>query len=93
VTGPSERSSRTTRITRDSSRQYQELRDVRHQWAASREILAALGRAADNPGEVLDTVLEYAARLCGAQAALLYLLDGDVFQLSRVSGEISEKYR
>jgi len=93
VADPSERSSRTTRITRDSSRQFQELRDARHQWAASREILAALGRAVDNPGEVLDTVLEYAARLCGAQAALLYLLDGDVFQLSRVSGEISEKYR
>jgi signal transduction histidine kinase len=93
VADPSERSSRTTRITRDSARQFQELRDARHQWAASREILAALGRAADNPGEVLDTVLEYAARLCGAQAALLYLLDGDVFRLSRVSGEISEKYR
>jgi signal transduction histidine kinase len=93
VTGPSERSSRTTRITRDSSRQYQELRDVRHQWAASREILAALGRAADNPGEVLDTVLEYAARLCGAQAVQLFLVDGDVFRVERVSGETPEDYR
>jgi signal transduction histidine kinase/CheY-like chemotaxis protein len=93
VTDPSERSSRTTRITRDSSRQHQELRDARHQSAASREILAALGRAADNPGDVLDTVLEYAARLCGAQAVQLFLLDGDVFRVERVSDETPEYYR
>jgi hypothetical protein len=90
VADPSERSSRTTRITRDSSRQFQELRDARHQWAASREILAALGRAVDNPGQVLDTVLEYAARLCGAQAVQLFLLDGDVFRVERVSGDTPE---
>ncbi len=71
----------------------QELRDAREQSAASREILAALGRAAANPGDVLDTVVEYAARLCGAQAAQLFLLEGDVFRLSRVSGEIPEEYR
>ena len=88
---PSEHSSRTTRITRDSFRQ--ELRDARHQSAASQKILAALGRAVANPGDVLDTVLEEAARLCGAQVAQLYLLEGDVFRLSRVSGEIPEEYR
>jgi signal transduction histidine kinase len=93
VADPSERSSRTTRVTRDSSRQHQELRDARNQWAASREILAALGRAADNPGQVLDTVLEYAARLCGAQAVQLFLLDGDVFRVERVSGNTPEAYR
>jgi len=93
VADPSERSSRTTRITRDSSRQFQELRDARHQWAASREILAALGRAVDNPGQVLDTVLEYAARLCGAHAVQLFLLDGDVFRVERVSGDTPEAYR
>ncbi len=90
---PSERSSRTTRVTRDSSRQHKELKHARHQSAASRDILAALGRAAANPEDVLDTVVETAARLCGAQAALLYLLEGDVFHLSRVSGEIPEEYR
>ena len=70
----------------------QELRDAREQSAASREILAALGRDAANPGVVLDTVVEYAARLCGAQVAQLFLLEGDVFRLSRVSGEIPEEY-
>ena len=59
-------SERTTRTSRASFRQHQELRDARHQSAASREILAALGRAVANPGDVLDTVVEYAARLCHA---------------------------
>jgi GAF domain len=88
---PSEHSSRTTRVTRDSFRQ--ELKDAQSQSAASRKILAALGRAVANPGDVLDTVLEEAARLCEAQVAQLYLLKGDVFVLSHVSGEIPEEYR
>ena len=70
-----------------------ELHDAREQLAASREILAALGRHAFDPGAVLDTVLEYAARLCGAAAAQLFLRDEDVFRLSRVSGETPEEYR
>jgi signal transduction histidine kinase/ActR/RegA family two-component response regulator len=88
---PGERSARTTRVTRDSFRQ--ELKDAQSQSAASRKILAALGRAVANPGDVLDTVLEEAARLCDAQVAQLYLLKGDVFVLSHVSGEIPEEYR
>ncbi len=88
---PSEHSSRTTRVTRDSFRQ--ELKDARNQSAASRKILEALGRAVANPGDVLDTVLEEAASLCEAQVAQLYLLEGDVFRLSHVSGEIPEEYR
>jgi signal transduction histidine kinase/CheY-like chemotaxis protein len=69
------------------------LKDARHQSKASQKILAALGRAVANPGDVLDTVLEEAARLCEAQVAQLYLLEGDVFSLSQVSGEIPEEYR
>jgi signal transduction histidine kinase/ActR/RegA family two-component response regulator len=90
---PSEHSSRTMRVTRQSSQQHLELKDARNQSAASRKILAALGRAVVNPGDVLDTILEEAARLCGAQVAQLYRLEGDVFRLSRVSGEIPETYR
>jgi signal transduction histidine kinase len=70
-----------------------ELRDAREQSAASREILAALGRDVADPGAVLDTVVEYAARLCGAGAAQLFLLDGDMFRLSRVSGKTPDTYR
>ncbi|WP_029114393.1 GAF domain-containing protein [Mycobacterium sp. URHB0044] len=84
---------RTTRTSRASFRQAKELRDARHQSAASREILAALSRDVANPGAVLDIVVEYAARLCGARAAQLFLLDGDVFRVSRVAGETPEEYR
>ncbi|MGZ6778910.1 MAG: GAF domain-containing protein, partial [Mycobacterium sp.] len=70
-----------------------ELHDAREQLAASREVLAALGRHAFDPGAVLDTVLEYAARLCGAAASQLFIRDGDVFRLSRVSDETPEEYR
>ena len=73
--------------------QNRELHDAREQLAASREILAALGRDVSNPGAVLDTVLANAARLCGAAAAQLFLLDGDVFRLSRAAGETPEEYR
>src|SRR6476469_6464171 len=78
----------TAPIARD-----RELQDAREQLAANREILAALGRDVADPGAVLDTVLEYAARLCGAAAAQLFLLDGDVFRISRVTGETPEEYR
>ena len=88
-----DRSERTSRVSRASARQHQELRDARTQTAASRGILAALGRSAADPGDVLDTVVEYATRLCGARAAQLFLLEGDVFQLSRVAGETPEEYR
>ncbi len=73
--------------------QDRELHDAREQLAASREILAALGRDVSNPGAVLDTVLEYAARLCGAAAAQLFIRDDEVFRLSRVSDETPEEYR
>jgi signal transduction histidine kinase len=88
-----DRSERTSRVSRASARQHQELRDARTQTAASRGILAALGRSAADPGDVLDTVVEHATRLCGARAAQLFLLEGDVFRLSRVAGETPEEYR
>jgi signal transduction histidine kinase/ActR/RegA family two-component response regulator len=90
MTDPSERTSRTTRT---SFRQHQELKDARNQSAASREILAALGRDVANPGAVLDTVVDYAARLCGARAAQLFLLEGDLFRVSRVSRDTPPEYR
>jgi signal transduction histidine kinase len=69
------------------------LRDAREQSAASREILAALGRAGADPGSILDTILERAASLCRAHAATLYIPEGDVFRLSRDTGRIPEEFR
>jgi signal transduction histidine kinase/CheY-like chemotaxis protein len=90
VTDPNER---TSRVSRESERLNRELKDARNQSAASREILAALGMDAANTDAVLDAVVENAARLCGAKAAQLFLAKGDVFRVSRVSGETPDDYR
>jgi signal transduction histidine kinase/CheY-like chemotaxis protein len=84
---------RTSRVSRESERLNRELRDARTQSAASREILAALGKDAANTGAVLDTIVENAARLCGARAAQLFLAVGEVFRVKAVSGETPETYR
>ncbi|GAA1446191.1 hypothetical protein GCM10009641_69220 [Mycobacterium cookii] len=58
------------------------------QTAATREILEALGRAGTDPSGVLDTIIDRAVHLCRAQVAQLYLVDGDTFRLSRISGDV-----
>ena len=66
----------------------QALRDAREQSLASREILLALGSERGGSEQILDTIIDRAARLCRADVAQLYLRDGDVFQLSRISGDV-----
>jgi signal transduction histidine kinase/ActR/RegA family two-component response regulator len=61
-------------------------RDAQEHLAATREVLEALGRSGDDPSPVLDVVIERARSLCEAQAAQLYLIDGEDLRLSRVSG-------
>jgi signal transduction histidine kinase/CheY-like chemotaxis protein len=63
-----------------------ELRDVREQFAATKEILFALGRSGTDPDSVLDTIVARAAALCRADVAQLYLVRGDRFDVSRISG-------
>ena len=72
---------------------HRELRDAVAQSSASREILLALGRVDADPDAILDAIVESAARLCRADAAQLYLVEGDEIRLSRTAGEISRKYR
>lgn len=67
--------------------------DAQRQSEATREILEALGREGADPGEVLDTIIDRAGRLCRAQVAQLYLLDGDAFRLSRITGDVPEEFR
>ena len=67
--------------------------DAQKQAAATREILEALGRAGADPSEVLDTIIDRAARLCHAQVAQLYLVDGDTFRLSRITGDVPTEFR
>jgi signal transduction histidine kinase/ActR/RegA family two-component response regulator len=69
-----------------------ELRDVREQFAATKEILFALGRSGADPDSVLDTIVARAAALCRADAAQLYLLRGDRFELSRTFGPMPGEF-
>ncbi|WP_426244451.1 GAF domain-containing protein [Nocardioides sp. LHG3406-4] len=69
-----------------------DLRDAREQLVASHEILVALGRSGDNPAQVLDVIVERSARLCEAQAAQLYLIEGGEFRLSRSAGDIAPDF-
>jgi len=70
----------------------QALRDAREQSLASREILQALGRERGSE-QILDTIVDRARRLCHADVAQLYLLEGDAFRLSRITGEAPEEFR
>ncbi len=60
---------------------------------ATEEILAALGRAGANSGEILDIVIERAVRLCRAHAGQLHLNEGDVYRLSRGSSLVPDAFR
>ncbi len=70
-----------------------ELHDVREQFAATREILFALGRSGTDPDSVLDTIVERAAALCRADVAQLSLVRGDRFVVSRIYGSAPQEYR
>jgi len=76
----------------DSARD-RELSDAREQAVATEEILLALGRAGVDPAEILDKIVDRATRLSRADAGLLFLRRGEVFQLSRSSEATPEEYR
>jgi signal transduction histidine kinase/ActR/RegA family two-component response regulator len=63
-----------------------DLADATEQFSATSEVLAALGRRASDPDAVLDTIVETARRLCRAQAAHIYLLSGETYQISSAVG-------
>ena len=69
-----------------------ELRESREHLEATGEVLTALGRSAADLEGVLGTVVESARRLCRADAAVVYLLEGTAFRLAVASG-VSDDYR
>jgi signal transduction histidine kinase/CheY-like chemotaxis protein len=67
-----------------------ELAEVREQLSATSEVLAVIGRSASDLGRVLETVVESARRLCGADAGQVLLVDGDRYRLAYGSGMTAE---
>jgi signal transduction histidine kinase len=64
----------------ENARLRRELDDVREQETATGEILRVLSRSPANLQAVLDAVAAAAARVCGANDALISRVDGDVLQ-------------
>ncbi len=67
-----------------------ELAEAREQVAATSEVLAVIGRSASDLEGVLETVVESARRLCGADAGQIVLVDGERYRLAYGSGVTSE---
>ncbi|MGA8464592.1 MAG: GAF domain-containing protein, partial [Trebonia sp.] len=66
------------------------LAEVREQLAATSEVLAAIGRSASDLEGVLETVIESARKLCGADAGQVFLVDRDRYRFTHGSGMRAE---
>jgi signal transduction histidine kinase/DNA-binding response OmpR family regulator len=77
-------------ITAETERLADELAEVREQLGATSEILAVIGRSASDLDRVLETVVESARKLCGADAGQVFLVYGDGYRLAYGSGMTAE---
>jgi signal transduction histidine kinase len=69
-----------------------DLAEARERQTAADQVLEAIGRSASELEPVFETVVSQAVRLCGADAGLIYVLDGDVYRLAFATGG-SQAYR
>ena len=76
---------------KNTERLRHDLADATQQFAATSDVLSALGRHVSDPDAVLDTIVENARRLCRAGAALISMRDGHVYRISRAVG-LSDEY-
>jgi signal transduction histidine kinase len=70
-----------------------DLAEAREQQAATSGVLAVLGRATSDLDAVLETVVDSARRLCRADVALIFLLEGNAYRLAIASGLLTEEDR
>jgi signal transduction histidine kinase/DNA-binding response OmpR family regulator len=77
-------------ITGEIEQPADELAEVREQLVATCEVLAVIGRSASDLEGVLETVVESARKLCGADAGQVFLVDGDRYRLVYDSGTTAE---
>ena len=76
------------RVTEQLEARERELAEATEQQTATGEILRVIARPPTDLQSVLDTVVENAARLCDAQDAVIFRLDGDVLQRVAIHGPI-----
>ena len=75
-------------IALENARLFNELKESLEQQTATSEILGVIASSPTDVQPVLNTVAETAARLCDAQDAVIYRLDGDVLQQAAVYGSM-----
>jgi signal transduction histidine kinase len=80
-------------LREEAERLRRDLAEAREQQAATSGVLAVLGRSTSDLDAVLETVVDSARRLCRADIALIFLLEGDAYRLAFVSGDLTEENR
>src|SRR5687767_4716134 len=83
--GADQESARLRRHLAEARRREAELLD---QQTATAEILRAIASASTDPQLVLDAVARNATRVCGAEDALIRLIDGDGLRLAARYGSV-----
>jgi two-component system, NtrC family, sensor kinase len=75
-------------IAIENVRLFNELKESLEQQTATSEILGVIASSPTDIQPVLDTVAENAARVCGAEDAVIFRLDGDVLRLAAWHGTV-----
>src|SRR5947207_7700328 len=75
-------------IAIENTRLFRELTESLEQQTATAEILRIISRSPGNLQPVLDAVAENAARVCGANDALIFRVDSDALRLAAQHGAI-----